>query len=398
MLVSPEEGLVAQGPAGGPFDVTEKAYTLSNTRAFPIDFAVEHAAPWLTASPAEGTIPAGGSAVVTVALAEAAGALVEAYWQDTVQIANLTDHEGDTTRPVSLTVGTPEPQLDWPLDDDPGWTTEGGWAFGTPAGLGGSELGAPDPTSGHTGTSVYGYALQGDYENALGETSLTSTAIDCSHMSKVSLRFWRWLNVQDGQHDHASVRVSNDGASWTTVWENTDAVADSAWQSVEIDIAAIADGQPTVYLRWTMGATDGTVSASGWNIDDVALWGLGRSCNDHDGDGALPLDCGGDDCDDLDPTAHVGALETCDDGRDNDCDGAVDGADSDCLGGPSSSGGPGSLLGDRGLHGMVCGCRVPGDPAPGRGAIGLLALLGAALGLRRRRRGARASSSSRWHR
>lgn len=47
-----------------------------------------------------------------------------------------------------------------------------------------------------------------------------------------------------------------------------------------------------------------------------------RACaQDRDG-GAL-----GDDCDDRDPTAHRGATERCDDGRDNDCDGLVDLAD-----------------------------------------------------------------------
>ena len=43
---------------------------------------------------------------------------------------------------------------------------------------------------------------------------------------------------------------------------------------------------------------------------------------DRDGDGHAPAPCG-DDCDDGDPTSFGGALEVCD-GRDNDCDGAVD--------------------------------------------------------------------------
>ena len=34
------------------------------------------------------------------------------------------------------------------------------------------------------------------------------------------------------------------------------AVADHAWSEMVFDISAIADGQPTVYVRWTMGATD----------------------------------------------------------------------------------------------------------------------------------------------
>jgi len=42
---------------------------------------------------------------------------------------------------------------------------------------------------------------------------------------------------------------------------------------VEYDISAVADGQPTVYIRWVMGPTDGSVRYCGWNIDDVELLG-----------------------------------------------------------------------------------------------------------------------------
>ncbi|MBI4831288.1 MAG: putative metal-binding motif-containing protein [Candidatus Lindowbacteria bacterium] len=52
--------------------------------------------------------------------------------------------------------------------------------------------------------------------------------------------------------------------------------------------------------------------------------------------GAPPVDADGDgyasdiDCDDSDPAVNPGAAEVCDDGIDNDCDGRVDSADSDC--------------------------------------------------------------------
>ena len=164
------------------------------------------------------------------------------------------------------------------MDTDPGWTLQGLWAYGNPAGSGG-QYGDPDPTSGNTGSNVIGYNLSGDYENSLGETYATTAAIDCSALSDVQLTFYRWLNVEANSYDHAYLRVSNDGTNWTQVWENTAEVADTSWTQVSYDISAVADGESTVYVRWVMGTTDGSWQYSGWNIDDVAISGLDSYVN-----------------------------------------------------------------------------------------------------------------------
>ena len=170
-------------------------------------------------------------------------------------------------------VGEPAVVHDYPMDTDPGWSTEGLWAFGSPTGNGG-EHGSPDPTAGHTGSSVYGYNLDGDYENDLPERHLTTPAIDCSDLFGVELRFWRWLGVEQPQYDHASIRVSIDGSTWQTVWQNSAEVDDGAWVEQVVDLSALADGEPTVYLRWTMGETDYGYRYCGWNIDDVEIWAI----------------------------------------------------------------------------------------------------------------------------
>ncbi len=159
------------------------------------------------------------------------------------------------------------------METDPRWTTEGGWSWGIPQGLGGS-YGGPDPRAGHTGRSVYGYNLNGDYPPNLPAKNLTSTPFDCSHHMNVHLRFWRWLGVQGSSLDCAEVKVSNDGLNWTTVWGNIDLpVSDTEWVLYEYDISTIADGEPTVYLRWAMGPTNSAYQFCGWNIDDVELLG-----------------------------------------------------------------------------------------------------------------------------
>ncbi|UCG16924.1 MAG: M4 family metallopeptidase [Phycisphaerales bacterium] len=162
--------------------------------------------------------------------------------------------------------------ISFPLSSDPGWTTEGLWSWGRPIGHG-SDFGGYDPIYGYTGNNVYGYNLEGLYEANLPEMHLTTPPIDCSDIEHVGLSFWRWLWVETPPYDHASLRVSNDGAAWVTVWENAGEVGDWPWVNCEYDISAIADRQPTVFVRWTMGPTDDNYQFAGWNIDDVALSG-----------------------------------------------------------------------------------------------------------------------------
>ena len=105
---------------------------------------------------------------------------------------------------------------DFSLDVDPGWTTQDQWAFGVPTGGGSSNR---DPTSGFTGPNVYGYNLAGDYSNnlpahcvgaatipsalaslgmfatrclAASPQGITTTALDCTGLADVMLRFRRW--------------------------------------------------------------------------------------------------------------------------------------------------------------------------------------------------------------
>ncbi|MBW2164935.1 MAG: putative metal-binding motif-containing protein, partial [Deltaproteobacteria bacterium] len=57
-----------------------------------------------------------------------------------------------------------------------------------------------------------------------------------------------------------------------------------------------------------------------------------QTCTDADSDNYYAQsDCGtAVDCDDNDPAVNPGAVEVCDDNKDNDCDGAVDCSDADC--------------------------------------------------------------------
>ncbi|MEW6197290.1 MAG: hypothetical protein AB1601_01305 [Planctomycetota bacterium] len=275
MTVNPGGDLVSQGDPGGPFDPVSKDYTIENHKSVGINYEVTKTQPWVSLTNATGYLNPGGSAVVTVSINAQANTLPLGLYTDTIQFTNLTSHEGDTTRKVTLKVGGPKKVYGWDLSTDPGWTISGGaWAYGKPTGAGGA-YGGPDPTSGYTGQSVYGYNLNGDYTNNMPEYHLTTAAIDCSNVTQTSLRFWRWLGVERSSYDHAYVRLSTNGTTWTNVWANPDSeTADVAWVAQEFDISALADNQPTVYLRWTMGTTDSGWTYCGWNIDDIEIWGV----------------------------------------------------------------------------------------------------------------------------
>ena len=169
---------------------------------------------------------------------------------------------------------------EWTMDSDPGWSTEGLWDWGAPSGGGGS-YGNPDPTAGASGSSVLGYNLAGDYENNLSERHTTSAPLDLTGLDSATLRFARWLNVEQSSYDHAYVRASADGAQWVTLWENGSTITDSGWSVQEFTLPASIIG-PSTRIRFTMGTTDWGWQYSGWNIDDVSIWAAGAGGTDGD--------------------------------------------------------------------------------------------------------------------
>ncbi len=181
--------------------------------------------------------------------------------------------DGGPSDPATVTISVasgPQTIAGWTMDSNPGWSLEGGWEYGAPTG------GSGDPDGGFTGPNVIGYNLNGDYSNNLAETHATTPGVDCSLSTGTTLRFKRWLGVENSTYDHAYVRVSgNGGVTWTTLWSHVGgSFEETTWSSHEYDISSIADGRSDVRIRFTMGTTDGSVTYCGWNVDDVELIGV----------------------------------------------------------------------------------------------------------------------------
>jgi C1A family cysteine protease len=323
--VTPGGDFQSAGPVGGPFAPLSQVYQLANTDWEPIEYEVipDHFVDWMTVSgELAGILPPGGVAEVLVEINEDAATLADGLYLGGLSFTNATTHLGDTERMVQLIVGTPPVQYEWTFDNNPHWLTGGEWAWGQPTGDGGDH-GGPDPTGGYTGSTVYGYNLEGDYSNDMPGRHLTMWPFDCSGLAGVRLSFWRWLGVEHPDYDKARIRVSANGADWVVIWENPTEIADTDWVYQEFDISDVADGQPTVYVRWTMGPTDGGWTYCGWNIDDVRIRGFEPPPLEGDVNG----DCVVDIMDLAIVLANYGAPDPTPEQGDLDADGDVDLAD-----------------------------------------------------------------------
>jgi C1A family cysteine protease len=108
LVVTPVDGFVSNGLPGGPFSPVSRQYTLSNPGNSPVDWTVSHGpgVTWLDISQTSGTLAAGGTATLTVAIKSSAASLEAGAYSDTLSFVNTTNGVGSTTRPVILTVAS----------------------------------------------------------------------------------------------------------------------------------------------------------------------------------------------------------------------------------------------------------------------------------------------------
>jgi cysteine-rich repeat protein len=230
------------------------------------------------------------------------------------------------------------------------------WQWGTPAGF------STDPGAPFSGAAVFGNDLglivggsrfNGQYQNNVVNQA-NAPAVDVSGYERMFLRYRRWLSVEDGLFDQASV-ISNGQLVWeNAVGDGSRHHIDEEWREAYVDLSGTADDQGEVQVSFQL-ATDGGLTFGGWTLDDLCVVGLvepecgngevelGEQCDDGnltDFDGCdasctptQPPECG---------NGRVEAMEICDDG--NRVDG--DGCQADCTETPVPECGNGRLEGD----------------------------------------------------
>ncbi|MBN2054543.1 hypothetical protein JW905_06450, partial [bacterium] len=277
---------VDDGFGGINVPVTDAAaadYTSPHISCLNVAFLDDHSAviQWMTDEPARGTVvydtvfpPAAheaSSPVLTtghsITLTDLEQCLDYYFFARATDDAGNQDEE-DLGADYLMTTMVRVYSLQENLDTDLGWDCEGDWEWGVPTG----QPSGPghDPSAGFDGPNVYGTNLSGAYQGG-SAYHLTTPAIDCSASFDTRLTFKRWLAVDEHGMDEACVAISTDGVSWDQLFQNPNSnFYEYRWADVRYDIGQYADGEPEVYIRWTMGPA-GTGSAGGWNIDNIEV-------------------------------------------------------------------------------------------------------------------------------
>ncbi len=106
LAVTPATGLTSSGTVGGSFSPSSATYTLSNTGNASMNWTAAKTVAWLTLSSASGTLAAGANTTVTATINASASSLAVGSYSDTITFTNSTNNSGNTTRAVSLAVGS----------------------------------------------------------------------------------------------------------------------------------------------------------------------------------------------------------------------------------------------------------------------------------------------------
>jgi len=156
---------------------------------------------------------------------------------------------------------------DWTFGEDNGKSTDFGW--GEPHGAAG------DPATAFGGQHVIGtnLSVEGHYRSKR-RSFATGPVVDLSEHKHLRLQLMRWLTVEDGYFDQATVLV-NGQQVWTN--KGTDEQdgslthADLEWRFEDIDISAFAtSANKSAQVRFEL-TSDEYGEYGGWNIDDVCI-------------------------------------------------------------------------------------------------------------------------------
>lgn len=163
-----------------------------------------------------------------------------------------------------------------------GWqqASEGGVPFEWGAATRGTST--TDPAVAFSGTNIIGLGLGRDYA-ASQRATLTMPPVDVGNYSDVHLQFRRWLAVEDGFFDQATIRVG-DAVAWQNVnSEQGDASSthaiDREWRYQDVALTPWATSSE-LNVAFDLVSDQG-LHFGGWSLDDVCIVAnAGSICGD----------------------------------------------------------------------------------------------------------------------
>ncbi|MDP6741882.1 MAG: hypothetical protein QF807_00665 [Candidatus Thalassarchaeaceae archaeon] len=161
---------------------------------------------------------------------------------------------------------------DWDFEtSNHGWSLQssGGWSWGYDSSLGQS-------AGVHSGTKAL-YTYNGNYPNYMSGTHwATSPVMDCGGCSgNWQLSYWKRLGVEYHYYDHAYVQVKNPSGNWVQIFSSYGTINDGSYNLVTNSISSYISGNSNFQVRFGLGGTDGSVTYTGWNLDDVSVLPVG---------------------------------------------------------------------------------------------------------------------------
>lgn len=141
------------------------------------------------------------------------------------------------------------------------------WQFGAPVGLAG------DPDRAFSGANVWGNDLgTGDDDGAYPPSvvnRLYTEPLDLGSLPRVVIQYRRWLSVEDGASDHASIQAND-----VEIWSNR-ASADGAEHTEDAEwilhTFALDLDSASLVLSWGIDSS-GEGRYGGWNLDDLCVY------------------------------------------------------------------------------------------------------------------------------
>ncbi len=174
------------------------------------------------------------------------------------------------------------------------------WEWGRPKGT--STNG--DPPEAFSGKKAFGNDL-GDLPNHNGlyqpdkVNFALSPVVDTTGYDVVRLQYRRWLNVEDGHFDHATI-YGNGKVAWTNLDSNIGDMSkvdhtDREWRFQDVDLTKLV-ANDQIQVKYEINSDPGK-ELGGWTIDDFCIVGIKHTtvdpCPQGSCGGAAPTGAGG---------------------------------------------------------------------------------------------------------